>query len=96
MTKEISGGVVGTVMSAVGTGTQTNQLLQTISLVLTILGAIITIAMALINWYKNAKKDGKITKDELKEGISIVKDGTSTIKQITQEKENTKNAKRSE
>ena len=38
-----------------------------ISLILTIMGTIITIAMALLNWYKQAKRDGKITKDEIKD-----------------------------
>ena len=65
MNKETIGGVVGTSVSAVGTGMQTNEVLQRISIILTIVGTIITIVMALVNWWKNAKKDGKITKDEI-------------------------------
>lgn len=80
MSKEVIGGVVGTSISVVGTGIQTNELLQTISLVLTILGTIITIAMALVNWYKNAKSDGKITKEEIDEGIEIITNGAKDVK----------------
>ena len=89
-TKEVIGGIVGTSVSAVGTGLQTNELLQTISLVLTIVGTCITIAMAVINWWKKAKEDGKITKDEIKDGVDIVVDGVKTIQDITKDKEDKK------
>lgn len=79
MNKEIIGATIGTGVSAVGTGLQTNQILQTISLVLTILGSLITIGMALLNWWRNAKKDGKITEDEIKEGLDIINDGAKDL-----------------
>lgn len=79
MNKELIGATIGTGVSAVGTGLQTNQLLQTISLVLTIIGSLVTIAMAILNWWRNAKKDGKITKDEIKEGIDIISDGFNDL-----------------
>lgn len=88
--KEVIGGIVGTSVSAVGTGLQTNELLQTISLVLTIVGTCITIAMALINWWKKAKEDGKITKDEIKDGIDIIVDGANDIKDKLEDKEDNK------
>lgn len=89
-TKEVIGGIVGTSVSAVGTGMQTNELLQTISLVLTIVGTIITITMALVNWWKNAKKDGKITKDEIKDAVDIIKDGADSIQDTLKDKEENK------
>ena len=89
-TKEVVGGIIGTSVSAVGTGLQTNELLQTISLVLTIVGTCITIAMAIINWWKKAKEDGKITKDEIKDGVDIIVDGVKTIQDITKDKEDKK------
>ena len=79
MNKETLGGVGGIMISALGTGIQTNELLQTISLVLTIIGTIITIVMALLSWWNRAKKDGKITKEEIHEGIDIVKDGAKEL-----------------
>ena len=83
MNKEVVGGIVGTSMSAVGTATQTNEILQTISIVLTIVGTLITIAMAIVNWWKNAKKDGKITEEEIQEGIKIISDGVDALKDKT-------------
>ena len=80
MNKEVIGSVIGTGVSAVGTGLQTNEILQTISIVLTIIGTLITIIMAILNWWRNAKKDGKITKEELDEGIDIIKNGVDEIK----------------
>ena len=88
--KEIVGGMIGTSMSAVGTGIQTNELLQTISLVITILGGIITIVMALLNWWNKAKKDGKIDKEEIQEGVDILVDGVNELKDKTKDKEEEK------
>lgn len=77
---ELIGGSIGTALSAVGTGLQTNDVLQTISLVITIIGGLITfIIVPLINWYKNAKKDGKIDKDELKDGVDIIVEGSEKV-----------------
>ena len=81
MNKETLGGVGGVMISALGTGIQTNELLQTISLVLTIIGTVITIVMALLNWWKRSKKDGKIDKEEAKEGLDIVMGGVGQIQE---------------
>jgi preprotein translocase subunit SecG len=83
MNKEVYGGIAGTITSIVGTSMQTNEVLQMISLILTIIGTIITIAMALLNWYKQAKRDGKITKDEIKDAVDIISDGIEDIKSNT-------------
>lgn len=81
MNKELIGGAIGTGLSAVGTATQTNDVLQTISLVITILGGLITfIIVPLITWYREAKKDGKITKDEVEQAKDIVVNGTKEVK----------------
>ena len=80
MKHELIGGSIGTGMSALGTAMQTNELLQTISLVITIIGGLITfIIMPVINWYQNAKKDGKITKEEVDEGVKIIQDGLDKL-----------------
>ena len=87
MNKEVVGGIIGTGVIAVGTGLQTNEILQAISIVLTIIGSLITIAMALTNWWKNAKKDGKITKEEINEGVGIIVDGANGLKDKIKNKE---------
>ena len=69
--KELIGAVCGTSVSAVGTGLQTSEVLQIISLVLTIIGSLITISMAIISWWKKAKADGKITSDEIRKQYKI-------------------------
>ena len=81
MNKETLGGVGGIMISALGTGIQTNELLQTISLILTIIGTVITIVMALLNWWNRSKKDGKIDKEEAKEGLDIVMGGVEQIQE---------------
>lgn len=88
--KELVGGMIGTSMSAIGTSFQTNDILQTISIVITIIGGIITIVMALLNWWNKAKKDGKIDKEEIKEGIDIVVDGVKNLEDKMKDKEEEK------
>lgn len=79
-TDEIIVGSVGTAMSAVGTASQTNELLQTISLIITIIGGVITfVLLPLWNWWKKAKADGKITKDEIKEGVDVATNGIKDL-----------------
>ena len=72
-------GGVASGLSAVGTSIQTNEVLQIISLVLTIVGTLITfIVLPLLNWYIKAKKDGKITIDEVKEGVDTLQEGINS------------------
>lgn len=86
MKGELIGGGIGTFLSAIGTSLQTNDILQTISLGITIVGGILTIVMAMITWYKNSKKDGKITKDEIKEGVEILQEGIEKINETLDDK----------
>ena len=86
MNKELITGGIGTAICAVGTATQTNELLQTISLVITIVGGLISfIIVPLVSWYQRAKKDGKIDKDEAKEGAQIIIEGSQAIKNQVEE-----------
>lgn len=86
MNKEIILGTIGTSLSAVGTAIQTNQILQTISLILTIFGAILTYFIGpLYIWFKKSKSDGKITKEEIEEGKKIIKKGIEKINKSNKE-----------
>ena len=81
MKNELIAGGVGTSLGVIGTATQTNEILQTISLIVTIIGAIISmIVVPLISWWQKAKKDGKITEEEIQEGIGIISDGIDSLK----------------
>lgn len=84
MQKELITGAVGTGMGIIGTATQTNELLQTISLIVTIVGAVISmIVVPLLSWYNKAKQDGKITTEELEEGAKTLQQGIEDVKEHT-------------
>lgn len=72
------------------TATQTKEIFEIISLVLSILISILIIISKIINWYKQAKKDGKITSDEIKDAVDIIKDGAQDIKDKIEDKEDNK------
>ena len=75
-------GSIGTVLSAIGTGLQTNEVLETISLIITIIGGIITfIITPLISWYNKSKADDKIDTNEIQEAIKIISHGSEKIKE---------------
>ena len=77
---ELVAGLFGTGSCAVGTALQTNEVLQTISMIITILGGIVTlIVLPILNWYHKAKQDGKITSDEIKEGVETLNDGLEKL-----------------
>ena len=75
-------GVVGTAVSAAGTGLAINEVQAIVSIVITIAGFIISVLipliMKLIHKIKAAKADGKLTKEE-------VDDIASTVKEIVDE-----------
>ena len=74
-------GSIGTVLSAIGTGLQTNEVLETISLIITIIGGIITFIIApLLSWYNKSKNDSKIDSNEIQEAIKIISNGSEKIK----------------
>ena len=92
--KELIGGVIGTSLSAIGTATQTQEILQIVSLIITILGGIISfIVIPILNWYRKSKEDGKITIDEIKEGAETLEDGIEKLDDKINGKEGDKDGK---
>ena len=74
-------GSIGTALSAIGTSLQTNDILETISLIITIIGGLITfIVTPLISWYNKSKNDNKIDTNEVQEAIKIITCGSEKIK----------------
>ena len=67
-------GVGGTALESVLAVAQTNEILQTIQIILAIITFLVTIGYTVWKWYKNAKKDGKITKDEVEDLVDNIKD----------------------
>ena len=60
---------------------QVEQALRIASFVLSILISVLIIISRVIDWWKKAKADGKITKDEIDELGHIVGDGIKDIKE---------------
>lgn len=58
---------------------QANATLQTVQLILSIVSTIIIVGFKIIDWWKKSKKDGKIDKEEIKEGIKIVAEGIKEV-----------------
>ena len=79
--KEFVLGLIGTGMSSVGAIVDVNQVLSIISTIITIVGGILTlIVIPLITWWKKAKEDGKITKEEIDEATHIIENGVNDLK----------------
>ena len=78
--KTIISATLGATLGAVGTATQTNETLETISLIITIIGAFLSfIVCPLLSWYNKAKKDGHIDSEEIEE---LTKDITNGVNEI--------------
>ena len=89
MKNELIVGGIGTALSAVGTATQTQEILQIVSLIITILGGVISfIVLPILNWYQKSKKDGKIDIEEIQEGVEILQDGITKTKEEIEKEQN--------
>lgn len=61
-------------------GIQIEVLFKYIQLGLGILATIVSIIISIWTWWKHAKADGRITKDEISEVVNIIKDKTDNFK----------------
>ena len=78
MSDKISDGICLALQSFL-TIAQTDEVFRIISLVLTIISALVVLARNIYEWYVKAKKDGKIDADEGKELIDIIEDSVDDI-----------------
>jgi len=86
-------GSASAIIFASASWTEMNVILSAIASCLAILISLFTLISIVIKWFKKATEDGKITADELKEGIDIVIDGANEIKdqiESVKGKDNTK------
>ncbi len=89
--------ILGNALSVVGVAL-TPQELESVehitAIICMVIGLLITIASSivipLIKWWKKAKADGKITKDELNEGADIIENGINDLKDKIEDKEEKK------
>lgn len=90
---ELTCGIGGTVLSAVGAGMSVTELQAIISIIVTVSGFIISVLIPLIikliKKIKKAREDGVVTKEELNDivetGKEIANETGSLIKQIKEE-----------
>ena len=59
----------------------TKDILGIVLVILNILVLIISLCLKILAWWKKAKEDGKITEDEIQEGIDIINDSLKDIKE---------------
>lgn len=89
--------ILGNALSFVGVAL-TPQELESVehitAIICMVIGLLITIASSIvipiIKWWKKAKADGKITKDELNEGADIIENGINDLKDKIEDKEEKK------
>lgn len=75
---QIAVGVLGTAVSAAGAGLSVNEVQALVSIIVTVLGFVISVliplVMKLIGKIKEARKDGKIDEEEMKDIVSTGKE----------------------
>lgn len=68
----IGGNVITYVLAAI----QTNEVLQIIEFVMSVVLTLVILAYRVWHWWKEAKKDGKISEDEIDELGKIIEEET--------------------
>lgn len=61
-------------------GIQVEEVFKWVQLSVGLLATILSVAFTLWQWWKRAKKDGKITEEEINEGIDILHNGIDELK----------------
>ena len=83
----LTGGITGALVSLAGMNLETAE--HWVNIGCAIVGVLIAIISGLIipllKWYKEAKKDGKITVDEIQDAVEITKDGLTEIEKNIKE-----------
>ena len=96
--EKITVGILGTSISALGAGLSVTELQAIISMIVTVLGFIISVLVPLIikivYKIKNAKADGVITKEEVEDIAStakeIVEESSKLIEEVSQKEKEKK------
>lgn len=81
MDKELTLCYALTGLQTIFTSLQDNETYQIIQMVLSLLSGVLVIAYTIWKWYVRAKKDGKITIDEIDEGIEEIIDAIDYIEE---------------
>ena len=83
MDNRILTGIIGTIISAVGTSMSANEIQAIVSTIVTVLGfllgVVLPLVLKLVAKIKKAKEDGVITPDELEDIANTAKEGVKEI-----------------
>lgn len=79
------GSWVGNAFATVFTALQTDTIFRIISGVLTVISILVSLSFSIYNWHKEAKKDGKISKEEIAELVKIAKEKGEDLKNVLNE-----------
>ena len=71
--------IAGNITQYVLTVAQTNEIFQMVELILSIATTLFILGVNIYVWYKKAKADGKIDKEEIEELKEIVEDGKEKL-----------------
>ena len=85
--------IIGNGSMYVLTAVTPEKLLSLINLGLSILISIVILVTKLVSWWKDAKKDGKVTKEEIKQGVDIITSGVDEIKENIERNNKNENKK---
>ena len=84
--------LLGNALSVVGVALTPQELENAehiTAIICMVVGLLITIVCSIvipfIKWWKKAKADGKITEDEIKEGVEIIENGINELKDKSKE-----------
>lgn len=66
--------IVGNVVTYVLSTIQTNEVLQIIEFIMSVVLTIVILVYRIWHWWREAKKDGKITEDEIDQLGEIIED----------------------
>lgn len=61
---------------------QVDDIMRWINLALAILSTLLSLAFTLWKWYRNAKKDGKISEDEIDDLVNTLEQGKESVTEI--------------
>lgn len=66
---------------------QTNEVFQIIEFCISIAVSVVLLIYRIWKWWKDANKDGKITKEEIEDGVNIIVGGVEDIKDKVKEED---------
>ena len=78
---------IGSTLGGIFTIVQSNEIFQLISLILTIISVLVSVAFSIYRWIITATKDGKIDEEEVNELTNILDENAKKLS-VKEEKHN--------